>query len=181
MPVVVGLLLSGGLVWQASDSAFTVTTSNSGNSVEAATLNLTHDSTGPLFSTKKAAPGATGSHCIQISSSIPMPSAVKLHVDVGTAPVNDISTYVVIEIEKGTGGTYASCAKFTGAEIFDDTLSVLAGRHQNYGDGLGPWELTGTTTETMSFRVTWTFASTAPDSTQGGATPPVKFTWEARA
>ncbi|HEX6353457.1 hypothetical protein [Actinophytocola sp.] len=63
-----GLLLSSGVVWQASDAAFSDTTSNTGNGVSATTLNLADDSTGRLFSVANATPGATGTNCIQISS-----------------------------------------------------------------------------------------------------------------
>lgn len=183
LPVVAGFLLSGGLVWQASHSAFTDTTSSGGNSVEAATLNLANDSTGPLFSITNAVPGATGSQCVQIGSTSPVTNEVKLHTEVGTVPANDISRYVSIQIEKGTGGRYGDCTGFVGVEVFDNTLGVLTGTRQNYDNGLGPWTFAATVSETeiMSFRITWTFATGAPDTTQGGATPVVTFTWEARA
>ncbi|HEX6351473.1 hypothetical protein [Actinophytocola sp.] len=182
LPVVAGFVLSGGLVWQASHSAFTATTSNTGNSVGAATLNLTNDSTGPLFAITNAVPGTTGSRCIQISSTSPVASAVKLYTAAGTAPANNISAYVGIRIERGSGGTYDSCTNFTpAAEVFDNTLANLITR-TNYDNGIGPWALSGTTTtETMSFRVTWTFATNAPDTTQGGSTPTVTLTWEAQS
>jgi hypothetical protein len=183
LPVVAGFVLSGGLVWQASHSAFSATTSNTGNSVGAATLNLTNDSTGALFAITNAIPGSTGNRCIQISSTSPVATAVKLYTAAGTAPANNISSYVGIRIERGSGGTYDSCTNFvSAAEVFDNTLATLISARPTYENGLGPWALTGTNTpETLSFRVTWTFASTAPDSTQGGSTPTVTLTWEARS
>ncbi|HEX6359615.1 hypothetical protein [Actinophytocola sp.] len=106
MPVVAGLLLSSGVVWQASDAAFSDTTSNTGNGVSATTLNLADDSTGPLFSVANATPGATGINCIQISSTSPVATSVKLYTAIGAVPANDVSTYITIVLERGTGGTY---------------------------------------------------------------------------
>ncbi|HEX6354246.1 hypothetical protein [Actinophytocola sp.] len=144
---------------------------------------MTDDSTGPLFSVTNATPGATGTHCIQISSTSPAATSVKLYTAIGTVPVNDVSTYITIVLERGTGGTYGDCTNFTpaGAAVYNGTLAALTSTRTNYDNGLGPWALAGTTTTvTTSFRITWTLSASTPSSAQGGSTPPVTLTWEAR-
>lgn len=184
LPVVLGLGLSGLIVWQASYSAFSTTTSNNGNNWTTATVGLSNDSGGtPMFTVSNIAPGATGNRCIQISSTSTVPSAVKLYTAIGAAPSNDISQYINVQIEQGTGGTFASCSGFTpsGTAVYNGPLSTLTSTYTNFGNGLGPWSLTGTNLpERLSYRVTWTFSSSAPSSTQTGTTPSVTFTWEAQ-
>ncbi|WP_162794958.1 hypothetical protein [Nonomuraea lactucae] len=98
-------------------------------------------------------------------------------------PANDISQYVDLTIEEGTGGTFANCAGFTpnGAATFTGTLATLTSTRTSYANGLGPWALDGTPPDTLSFRITWTFDAAAPPAAQNGSTPNVAFIWEAQS
>ncbi|TPQ16527.1 hypothetical protein [Streptomyces sporangiiformans] len=184
MPVPVGLMLSGGLVWHASQAAFSGRTTNSGVSWTAGSINLTNDSGGqPLFNLSNITPGDTGSRCIAITSEATVPTSIKLYTSTSNAPSNDISPYLDITVEDGTGGSFDSCDGFTPSAPVDytGTLENLTTTRTNYANGIGPWPLTGNPPETRTFRLSWTFSATAPDSTQGGSTPNVNFTWEAQA
>jgi hypothetical protein len=186
VPVPVGLVLSGALVWQASDAAFSGRTTNSGVGWTAGSVNLTNDSGGePMFNLTNISPGDTGSRCIVITSQASLPTNIKMYTSTANPPANDISPYIDVTVEDGSGSSFnadPACAGFTpaGAVDYSGTLENLTTTHTNYANGIGPWPLTGNPPESKTFRVTWTFRSTAPDSTQGGSTPNVNFTWEAQ-
>jgi hypothetical protein len=182
LPVPLGLLLSGVLVWQASYAAFIGSTSNSGNSWSVGTVNLSNDSGGvPMFQVTNMTPGDTGSHCILITSASTVPTTVKLYSSSTAHPANDISQYINLTIEQGTGGTFANCAAFTPiSTAFNGDLETFDTTHTNYANGVGPWALDGTPPDTLSFRFTWTFSASAPPTTQNGQSDQVTFTWEAQ-
>ena len=82
-------------------------------------------------------------------------------------------------IEAGTGGTTSSCAGFaTTSTLYNSTLSSLASSATNFATGLGTWAPSGSG-QTTAYRFTWTFSSSAPNTTQGGSAA-VQFTWEAQ-
>ena len=75
------LLVSALLVWQASNAAFSATTSNPGNSWTAGSVTLTDDDGGTspttgtaMFSAAGLVPGSTGSHCIAVTSTGTVPA-----------------------------------------------------------------------------------------------------------
>jgi len=181
-PVPLGLALSGVLVWHASYSAFTATTSNGSNTWNASTQGLTNDSAGPMFAVSNMTPGATGSKCLKVSSTGTVPATVKMFTALGAAVSNDISQYITVTIQLGTGGTYASCASFTStATEFTGTLSALTSAATSYATGEPAGSLTGTgLPETLTYQITYTFSSSAPNSAQGGSTPNVTFTWQSQ-
>jgi len=182
LPIVAGVVLSNTVVWRASYSVFSATATSAGNSFSALSVNVTNDSTGPIFSIAGVILAQTDNRCIQISSTTIRATTVKLYTAIGTAPANDVSQYVNIKIEKGTGGTYASCASFVPSTVpFNAALNTLTSGYTNFGNGLGPWSLTGTgLPETLSYRITWTFSASAPGTAQGGSIPSTTFTWEAQ-
>jgi len=182
LPIPLGLLLSGALVWQASYSAFSSTTSNSPNTWSTTTVNLTNDSTSSLFTITNMSPGQTGFNCIQLTSTSTVATTLKLYTAIGSAPANDVSSYITITIEQGSGGLYNDCSSFSASSTpFSGTLSSLTSTATNYSNGVAAGSFTGTNPpQTTSYRITWTFSSSAPNSTQGGSTPTVTFTWEAQ-
>lgn len=185
LAVPLGLLLSGTLVWNASNAAFTATASNGGNEWKAGTVALTSDASGqPMFNVSNIKPGDTGQHCIAITSTSNFATAVKLYGSESALPTNDIDPYINLTIEKGTGGSFSSCTGFTptaGAPGFTGTLETFLNTETNYSTGTGPWALTGASPpETITFRFTWTFSATAPNTAQSGSTANITFIWEAQ-
>jgi len=182
LPVPLGLALSGVAVWQASYSAFSASTSNTPNTWNASSLGLTNDSTGPMFALTNITPGSTGSRCLKVSSTGTVPSAVKLYTALGASVTNDISQYINLTIQLGTGGTYASCSSFAStATEYTGTLAALTSSNTGYSTGLPAGSLTGTSLpETLTYQISWTFSSTAPSTAQGGSAPNVTLTWEAQ-
>ena len=179
-----GLAVSGGLVWQASYSAFSATTSNPTNNWASGTVALSDDdSNTALFTASALKPGSTGTKCIAVTSSGTLASTVKLY-GTGAATTNGLSTYVNLTITQGTGGTFANaCSGFTplgtGSSVFSGTLAGFATTATAFASGLGTWAPTGTAPETRVFQFVYTLDAAAPNSAQGG-TAALGFTWEAQ-
>lgn len=181
--VATGLLASGALVWGASYSAFSATTTNPTNNWSAGTVSLSDDdSNTAMFTAANLVPGSTGSQCIAVTSSGSAASAVKLY---GTAPTTTkaLANSLNVNITQGTGGSFGSCTGFTplatGPSVFSGTLASFGSTASNYSSGLGNWTPTGTASETRVYKVTYTLDANTPNSAQGG-TAAVGFTWEAQ-
>lgn len=181
--VPVGLLLSAVLVWQSSYAAFSATTSNATNNWTAGTVTLTDDDLGvAMFTATGLKPGSTGTHCIAVTSTGSLPSAVKLY---GTNPAttNALSASLNLTVTQGTGATFANCTGFTplasGSGVYSGTLAAFAAADTNFATGSGNWAPTGSASETRVFQFTYTLDPAAPNSTQGG-TASIGFTWEAQ-
>jgi len=67
---------------------------------------------------------------------------------------------VMITIDAGTGGGFASCTGFTseGTIIPSMSLATLAG-YNSYATGAGGWTVAAGT-QSRTYRITWTFDTT---------------------
>src|SRR3954469_13342249 len=143
--VPVALLASGAMVWHASYSAFSSTTSNPANNWAAGTVALTDDdSNTAMFNASNLKPGSTGSKCIAVTSTGSLPSAVKLY---GTsyATTNALAANITVTVDEGTGGTFAGgCAGFvSSSQVYNGLLSAFGTTKTNYATGVGTWAPTG--------------------------------------
>lgn len=183
--VLVGLCISGGMVWRGTAAAFTGTTSNAPNSWTTGSVVLTdNDSAGALFSTTGMVPASTDTRCITVTYAGTVASPIKLSavnptdtglaaditltIDVATADAVDASMF----------GTSAGCASLPATTLFTGTLASFTSTRTDHVTGLGTtWTPSGNPTHRV-FRFTWTLspASQAP-GTSAGAT----FTWEGQA
>ena len=179
----VALVGSAALVWHASYSAFTATTSNPTNNWAAGTVALSDDDANTaMFTASNLKPGSTGTKCIAVTSTGSLPSAVKLY---GTtfSQTKALAANINITVEEGNGGSSTSCAGFTplvtGGTVYSGTLDGFATTKTNYSSGVGSWAPTGSASETRSYRFIYTLSTSTPDSAQGG-TAALGFTWEAQ-
>lgn len=180
VPMPLGLLLSGVLVWGASYADFTASTSNSGNTWSAGTIGLANDSRVPMFHIENMKPGEAGANCIQVRSNADVPTALKLFSDTRNWP-SGYQSFVNLRVETGSGGSFGNCAGFAPNGVaFDGTLDTFVGLHADYRTGVGPWRLPATPA-TISFRFSWLFRPGTANGPQASGTPEVTFTWEARA
>lgn len=175
------LLASGGLVWHASYSAFSSTTSNPTSNWASGTVALADDdSNSAMFNASNLKPGATGSKCIQVTSTGSLASAVKVY---GTSysTTNALASHLTVTIDEGSGATFGGgCGSFVSSgNIFNGTLASFGTTRTSFSNGAGTWTTTGSGSETKSYRITYTLSSGTPDSAQGG-TAAVGFTWEAQ-
>ena len=181
--VATGLVASGALVWGASYSAFSATTSNGSNNWSAGTVALTDDGNNTaMFNATNLKPGSTDSKCIAVTSSGSVASAVKLY-GTGATTTKALSSSLNLTVVQGTGGNYGSCTGFTplssGSAVYTGTLASFGTAATNYSTGLGTWAPTGTASETRVYKITYGLDTSTPNSVQGG-TASIGFTWEAQ-
>ncbi|MCX4793671.1 hypothetical protein OG497_05810 [Streptomyces sp. NBC_01242] len=125
VPVPLGLLLSGALVWGATNADWSGTSSNSGNTWESGSLGLANDSKVPMFRIDNMRPGDTGSNCIRIKSNAGFPTALKLYSNSPNWPSN-FQSFINLKIEVGSGGTFGDCNGFTEVPPRSWTANVYA-------------------------------------------------------
>jgi hypothetical protein len=157
----VAILAASALIWQSSYAAFSSTTRNSGNDWATGSVTLTDDDAGSArFQVPSMVPGATDTKCITVTANASGPGVVKGYaVNPVTSP-QGLENYVMITIDAGTGGGFASCTGFTseGTIIPSMSLATLAG-YNSYATGAGGWTVAAGT-QSRTYRITWTFDTT---------------------
>lgn len=182
--VPLALVASGLVVSQASYSAYSANTSNPTSSWASGTVALSDDdSSTALFSATNLKPGSAGEKCITVTSTGSLPASVKLY-GTGAATTKALSSSLNLTITQGTGGSFGSCTGFTaaasGSSVYSGTVAGFASAATGYGTGLGGWTTTGgSAAESRTYKVSYSLAADAPDSTQGG-TASLGLTWEAQ-
>ena len=201
--VVVGVLAASTVVWQSSHAAFSSTTTNSGNILGAGTVTITNNNiASAMFSASNLAPGATASACIgvQYNGSL-TPTAIKIYAS-GAQESNagggygawannavsemDDNTSLQIEIDNtdknaDPGNSCVAAGSFVNvtAAAPGTNLRTLISTNTDFTSGLASNWGTITATKWRTFRFTYTFSSSAPNSAQGdGVTFDV--VWEAQ-
>ncbi len=181
--IVAGVAASSALIWQASYSAFTSTTSNPTSNWSSGTVALSDDDTNTaLFTVTGLKPGATGSRCIAVTSDGSLASAVKLY-GTNASTTNGLSSSISLAVTQGTGGSFGSCAGFaalaSSPNLYSGSLAGFASASTDFATGLGNWAPTGTGAETRTFQITYTLDANTPNTAQGG-TAAIGFTWESQ-
>lgn len=174
---------AGLLIWQISAAAFTAQTQNVGNSWSSGSVTLTDDDNGvAAFQITNVTPGATGSNCLLVTSHSTLPGVVKTYVArLGASGLQD---YIIITMDSGTGGSFANCVGFVpdGPPADTASLTAAAATFSNYATGGQPWTTTGTSGETRSYRVRWTFDTASMTQAQidalQGKSVSVDVVWE---
>ena len=174
--------VSSGVVWQASYSAYSVTTNNPGNTWTTGNVALSDDDTGAaVFTATGLKQGSTGTKCIAVTSTGTLPASVKLY-GTGYSTTNALASSINLTITQGTGGSFASCSGFTplasGSAVYSGTLAGFSAS-TGWGNGVGSWTPTGTASDTRVFQITYTVDPAAPVTTQGGSAA-ITFTWESQ-
>ena len=182
--VPLALVASGLVVSQASYSAYSAATSNPTNSWTSGTVALSDDdSSTALFSATNLKPGSTAEKCIVVTSNGSLPAVVKLY-GTGAATTKALSSSLNLTITQGSGGSFGNCTGFTalssGASVYSGTVADFASTATGYSSGAGSWTTAGgAASESRTYKISYSLADNAPDSTQGG-TASLGFTWEAQ-
>lgn len=185
LTVPAAVLLASGMVWQASQAAFSDTTRNSGDSWATGTVVLADDDAGSArFQATNLRPGATETRCITVTSSASLAGQVRLFaVNAVTSP-SGLEQHILMTVDEGTGGSFGSCTGFTAAatDVTATSLATIASTHTDFATGLGTWSPTGTPPESRTYRFTWAFDTTGMTQTQvdalQGAHTGIDFEWE---
>ena len=171
-------------------AAYTATTANAGNIVEAGSVKLSDNGDGSsMLSLSGAVPGNTTSACIRVTYAGTLPASVRLH---GTTTGTGLDQYIDLKVTRGvyspTEPAFKSCTNFQAdgtnyigagnGVIYNGTLQAYA---DDYASGLvdplpGSPE-SWTTGEVHVYRLDVTlqndFSAQNKDATQA-------FRWEAR-
>ena len=191
------LLGSGALVWHASYSAFSATTTNPSNSWTTGTVTITNDQTGaaaftitnikPDASLSALSPGATGgaynatttasggSKCIKVTyNGTVATNNIRMYATLGGADIATFGAAMLVTVDAVTSAIAAdpTCATYPTASTYvygtsGTTTSVLNGFPITYGTALSTAWTNATTGQAKFYRISWLYPST------------VSFTWEA--
>ncbi len=182
------LLAVGGLGAAAglgTFSAFSATTTNSGNNISSGTVKIDqHTGATTLYSATNKGPGQTVQGCVRVTYSGSLTaSAVKLYVSSG---ITNGANYN-LKVERGSGLTTLdntmSCAGFTASSTaFDNTLDQVPTGYAGGIDGKAS-AATWAQNDNIDYRFT---ISVIDDPTPNAHTTPNAsgshtFTWEARS
>lgn len=179
------LVASSAIVYQASNAAFTASTSNGPNTWSSGSVLLSDDdSSSVMFSATGLKPGSTETKCLNVTYSGSLPGNVRLYV---TSPSGTLGPYLDLTIEEGTGATGGASLSCTGFVLGSapsglltapgGTLSSFAGTSTDFATGVSAWAPTGAATEVRSYRVTYTLQD---DNNAQNKSAAATFTWEAR-
>ncbi|MHA3703817.1 TasA family protein [Jatrophihabitans sp. YIM 134969] len=188
-----GLVASAALVWQASYSAFSATTTTPTNNWTAGTVALgDNDNGSALFTVTNLKPGSTGSKCIVVSSTGSLASTVKMYTTAGSfSQTKTLGDNLQLTVTQGTvpaGTTAGLCTGFQADSGVTTTASAtnFAGSAVDFGSGFGTWAPAGASTQSpvvKTYKIDYTLNSpstqAAVDVMQGG-TAQIGFTWEAQ-
>ena len=178
------LMSSVGVV--VTSAAFTATTDNTGNRIEAGSVALSDSdaATGHLYDAPDQVPGAANGpapHCLRVTYSGSLASAVKLY---STAIANGANFR--LKVERGSGlsapGSDMNCTGFSpSSTAYDDTLNNFPTTYATGLDGK-PAAAAWTTGNTVDYRYTiYTVDDTTPNAhTTKFDSGTHTFTWEAR-
>lgn len=174
----VALIASSVMVYQASNAAFTASTTNGSNTWSSGSVVISDDdAANVMFAVTGMTPGATGTKCINVTYNGSLPAAVRLYA----SPFNDggLGQYLDFTVEEGTGaagGATQDCTGFaTPVSRFSGTLGSLGTTHTSYATGITGWNPSGSATK--SYRFTYTLQdNSAAQNKNVSAT----FVWEAQ-
>jgi predicted ribosomally synthesized peptide with SipW-like signal peptide len=167
-------------------SAFSATTTNSGNSITSGTVKIDqHTGYTTLYSASNKGPGQTTTGCVRVTYSGSLnASAVKLYASSG---ITNGSNYN-LKIERGSGLTTLdnsmSCAGFTASSTaFDNTLDQFPTSYSPSGIEGKASAATWAQNDTVDYRFTITVVDdpTPNAHTTSNASGSHTFTWEARS
>jgi hypothetical protein len=177
-------------VGYGSYSAFTATTSNTGDTLAAGTVAISdNDGAGTLVTLSNAKPGSTDTGCITVTYTGSLAANVGLYVSSLTG--TGLGAYVTLTVTRGSfspsAPAFRSCTNF----VADGTNYIGAGNGVIYNGNLSAFPTTyaGGLEPTSGSPATWNntdshvykFTVTVQDNNSAqGLTATAGFTWEAR-
>lgn len=175
---VVAVIAAFLLSFQATNSAFSAQTDNTGNTFGAGTVTLfDNDSGSAMFSATNMAPGDTVVGCIEVTYSGSLDAEVRLF---GATTAGDgLEAYLDLTVERGDG----DCAAFGSATPVwtngvDGDMGAFFAAATGYATGVDNWQPTGgAPNDTFPYRFTVTLQD---DAGAQGLTATASFTWEAQ-
>ncbi|HEX8086110.1 MAG TPA: SipW-dependent-type signal peptide-containing protein [Solirubrobacteraceae bacterium] len=174
---------AGALAGFGTFSAFSSSTENPGNKIEAGTVVLSdNDSGSALYSVTGAKAGDTVDRCITVAYSGDLAADVKLYLPDAVGP---LAQYVDMTVTAGTDASpsFGDCTGFVadGAAVYTGTLNGFRTAHSSWANGLA-YNPGGDTKwdggDAVTFRVQLTLQN--DNNAQGKVTGDHRLMWEAR-
>jgi len=166
-------------------SAFSSTTTNSGNSFAAGTVFVDDNDAGAaMYTVSNQKPGVSTQKCIKVTYGGTLPADVRLYT---TSSVGAVADYIDLTVEKGSGNpAFPGCTGFTPeSTIFTGELDDFTTSKNSYANGVAAFPGAQTAwnqNDALVYRFTLTLQD--DNNANGGATPlstgSHAFTWEAR-
>ncbi|HEX2085139.1 MAG TPA: SipW-dependent-type signal peptide-containing protein [Solirubrobacteraceae bacterium] len=174
---------AGALAGFGTFSAFSSSTENPGNKIEAGTVVLAdNDSGSALYDVSGAVAGTTVDRCITVTYSGDLDADVKLYLPDAVGP---LAPYVDMTVTPGTDASpsFGDCTGFVadGAPLFTGTLQSFRAAHSGWANGLVDNPGSGTEWSqgsSVTYRVQLTLQD--DNSAQGKVTGTHRLMWEAR-
>jgi hypothetical protein len=171
----------------ATFSAFSSTTTNSGNQFDAGTVYISdNDSGSAMYSVSNQKPGDSVQKCIKVTYTGTLDSSVKIYA----SAVGAVGQYITLLVETGSGSpTFPGCTGFTAdasPTLYSGTLKGFADTYTNYASGLADNPGTATkwvTNDAVVYRFTLTLQDNNSANGAGSgalSTGAHSFTWEAQ-
>jgi hypothetical protein len=166
-------------------SAFSATTTNSGNNISSGTVALgDNDAGSAMYNVSNAKPGDSSQTCIKVSYTGSLASTVKLYT---ASTLGTLAQYIDLQIRTGSGSpTFPGCTGFTpdAADLYSGTLANFGSTYTSWSNGLldaGPGAASQWSNgDSVVYRFTLTLQASAPDTAQGLSVGSHAFTFEAR-
>jgi hypothetical protein len=180
--IVVGLV--GVVAGVGTYSAFSGTTSNSGNAFAAGTVSLSDNDLGSaMYSVSNAKPADFAQSCITVTYGGSLPANVRLYTGSSSGSLGPYLT-LVVQPGHGTVSFGSTCTNFVadGSAIYNGTLSSFASTYTNFTNGLAlkntnQASLTWNQKDAVVYKFTVTLAN---DNNAQGLSSTATFTWEAQ-
>lgn len=169
--------LASAVVVPASFAAFTGSTANAGNTWTSGSVNLTNNKATAMFTAANIAPGYTESHCITVSTTSSIATALSFYATQG-ANTKALADNLTLKVEAGSGGTdgATSCTGFASAQtLFTGAMTGLSTASGTAGTAIkvtAPLAAAGS----QQFMITAALPAGTPDTVQSG-TAGMDFNW----
>jgi Camelysin metallo-endopeptidase len=173
--------LVGMLAGMGVFSAFSSTTSNSGNVFATGSVTIADNDAGAaMYSVSNKKPNDTVTTCILVTYTGSLAADVHLYT---TSPSGPLMQYLNLTIEKGTGmGAFPACTGFSSqATIFSGTLESFRAAKTNFATGVAAYP--GAQTQwNQNDTLVYRFTLTVQDNNAAGGltTGSHSFIWEAQ-
>ncbi|WP_043511682.1 MULTISPECIES: hypothetical protein [unclassified Actinoplanes] len=179
--LVAGMVVSAGLVWQASHASLEDTVTNQGDSWQSGIVALTDDDNGAALFTSfgtDLAPGTGSTKCIAVTYAGDVAADVRLYLARLDDHGEELDTLLTMRIDIGSGSSCASPGNWT--QLSDTDLRATANSAGTWAAGLTPgaWSPSGDQPETRPYRFIPTLAD---DNAAQGDQVELDFVWEAHS
>lgn len=175
--------VTGSIAGFGTYSAFSSTTTNSGNRFAAGTVQLGDNDLGsPIYNVTNQKPNADTVKCIQVTYSGSLDADVKLYTTTTTIPASAANLSLTIHKGTSTGGSgFPDCGTFTaqGGAIYSGSLYDFQQNKSSFANGVSVYPGSQTAWQTGDALV-YRFTVSANDNASGVDSGLHQFTWEAQ-